>query len=393
MIYSGIAQNKPMLRRLLQKVRRPAPPSGVPINLFEDSGDPVGLPAPIGISSTPRCSAWTTSRLERILRRCQVQPGHETTLLEARHARYCLSDFWLTAPADQLEAMYRGPIGQAYRLLLFGPLPALPLASDEQAWKDEIARALQERFGAPERTNLLLAVMPYCAPGRMKLTDARSDLPPWLLADYSRCFDPDLPRSAEQPIGLLRQSAPAPSSGQPMDFTSAVPAPSMAPPPVPPTSPAPSLSMPQLSERRGSEAFALFQNSEFNERMRALINLFTVDPSDQQVQGELNGLRRLIGQVWLDVTPNSLESLYRSPMGAIYRELLASNFGATPCEGEDLALRQALDQMAINPSHAFMSQALMAAMLFHPQGKMRLGQGASRLPLWLQQDFPTLAGL
>jgi hypothetical protein len=43
--------------------------------------------------------------------------------------------------------------------------------------------------------------------------------------------------------------------------------------------------------------------------------------------------------------------------------------------------------------HPAMAQAMLAAMSFLPQGKMRLGPGQNRLPLWLQESFNSLAGL
>ena len=420
-----------MIRRLFRKARSGlrAAPNG--INLVGDlpSGQQ-STPAPIGIDPGVPAAAWTVGRLEQIFRRCNASPTDPQAQLEARHARHRLSRFWLEAPIDQLEILYGGSVGRAYRELLLGSLPALPLAPDEASWKESLARRLQEDFEAPERPNLLLAVMPYCAPGRMRLENPLTSLPPWLLAEYSHCFDPELarpapaagqhlPRSAVPPVLIGGSAAAAPAGFiPPMQPGSAPPpsgAPAVAPPTVAPPTVAPSgvdaprvsqatvheatvaadpaAAPPQLSEQRGAEAFALFQQSEFNERMIGLINLFRIDPDDDEVVRELRRLRRLMGQVWLDATPSSLEPLYQSPMGLVFRELLASDLGALPPDGEELVLRQALTAVAVDQDHPAMAQALLAVMPFHPQGKMRLGSGQDRLPGWLREAFPTLSGM
>lgn len=417
----------PMIRRLFRRFHSDSPSIGPAVNLVGDLRQETAaslLPAPIGISGLPQATAWTVSRLERIVRRCNAQPSDGQVLLEARHARHCLASFWLGAPIDQLEALYQGPIGQVYQELLLGQLPSQPLAPDEARWKDSLARRLQEGFDGPERLNLLLALMPYCAPGRLRLDSPLSALPTWLLADYGRCFEPELIRRSDLPLALLEQTrsplsaaraslsealpaqsplpsrsqltsappqiptpqSPAPQSPQPS--SPPAPAPPASAPPQPPATP-----LPQLSDCRGNEAFAPFQDTGFRERMMGLINLFRLDPADQEVVQELQQLRRLIGQLWLDVDLSSLEALYGSPLGEVYRSLLASDFGALPLQGEEQELCQALGQVAVDQAHPAMVQAMLAVMLFFPQGRMRLGEGQSRLPLWLQEAFPLLAGL
>lgn len=151
--------------------------------------------------------------------------------------------------------------------------------------------------------------------------------------------------------------------------------------------------LPQLISTGGSEAFAQFQDEEFVNRMVGLINLYVIDRSDAEVKMELARLRCLIGQIWLDVSVASLEALYRTSLGTIYRALLSSNFGNEPLSLEDEQHCRSLTAAAVDMQHPAMAQALLAAMPFLPQGKMRLGQGQSRLPLWLQESFNTLAGL
>ena len=50
-------------------------------------------------------------------------------------------------------------------------------------------------------------------------------------------------------------------------------------------------------------------------QMTALINRYGMDASDQEVCEELSGLRSVVAQLWLDVEPNQLKTLYDRPCG------------------------------------------------------------------------------
>ena len=355
------------------------------VNLVDDLNASSRRPDDIGINLAPEPMAWTVSRLERIVRRANAQSGDEQFLLEARHARHCLSRFWLGAPIDQLETLYAGAIGQVYRMLLMGVLPSQPLANDEQIWQQALADRLVKNFKAPERINLLLAAMPYCQRDQMRISEPAEHLPGWLLADYASCFDDDLARQLSQPIGLLDQGIePLPV---PAERAMVQPEPHAAEAP-----PRPSAPVPLLSETLGQEGFGLFQTPEFVERMAGLINLHTIDRDDPEVRAELGSLRRLIGQLWLDVADEQLEDLYCSPMGGVFRSLLASDFGSAPLQPEESQLRGSLTELAQDQSHPMNSQALLAVMMFYAQGTMELGAGKNDLPPWLQRDFGTLSG-
>lgn len=381
-----------MFRRLLRRLQ--STPQGLsagtqgggslPVNLVDDEAR-VTVPAParIGITATPEALPWTIARLERIVRRANAQPQDVQLLLEARHARHVLSRFWLSAPLDLLEDLYAGPIGQVYRLLLLGVLPSQPLAGDEEAWRVALAERLVARFDAAERLNLLLAVMPYCRRGRMRLVNPGESLPSWLIADYASCFDTDLAEQLDRPIGLLEQAGARPN---PVSVPEAQP---------PATTAEAAIDLPEkplLSQIRGQEGYAMFEDPAYVDRMNGLINLFSIDPEDGAVRAELGHLRRLIGQIWLDVAPDNLEALYQTRMGQVYRSLLASNFGALAMNEEDLEFRSTLTSLATNVNHSAGCQALLAVMPFYPQGSMELGDGRSLLPGWLQREFSLLAG-
>ena len=97
-----------------------------------------------------------------------------------------------------------------------------------------------------------------------------------------------------------------------------------------------------MAQRRGNDALALIQNAEFIGRMNGLINLYTIDPNDVEVKRELGGLRRQMGQIWLDLNPKQLQALYQSNFGQMYRNFLGSGFSREPLDSQEQNLRAQL---------------------------------------------------
>ncbi|NDC15714.1 MAG: hypothetical protein EBZ76_11255, partial [Synechococcaceae bacterium WB9_2_170] len=306
-------------------------------------------------------------------------------LIEARKARHCLSRFWLAAPVDQLEILYQSQIGQAYRLMLQGLLPSQSLEPGEQAWRQALSRRLMENFDRPETTNLLLATMPYFDRGKMRVANPMQQVPQWLLADYAALCDPQLEQQLRRPVGLL---GPAGSTGLGMAY----PLQQLGvPQPVPmPVQPPLAAALPVMAARRGNEALALIQNQEFIGRMSGLINLYSIDPRDAEVKRELIGLRRQMGQIWLDVNPAQLQALYQSSFGQLYRNFLSCGFAREALLPDDQQLRAQLAQVVGNMAQPRALNALLAALPFFQPGRIQFGGGQQFIPAWLLQDIQAL---
>lgn len=334
------------------------------------------------LGAAPRIAPWAASRLASIFRTYAAIPSG-AALQEARLARQCLSQFWLTAPVDQLEVLYRSPIGECHQLLLAGPLSRESLLPDEQQWRDTIAQRLLASFDRPETTNLLLAVMPYFAPGKMRVAHPLQQVPRWLLEDYARLFDPELLQQRWQPAGLLGPAGasygPAPRLGvqsrgqeRPTQSPGIVEA---------------RQASPQLSRQRGNEALSLVLSDDFQNRMTGLINLHVIDPSDGEVVGQLVELRRLLGQIWLDAPLEQMELLYDTRFGELYRNLLSSGFPKTPVNPEDQQLRRQLAQFVADMSQPGAINALLAVLPFYPPGKVSFAGGEQHMPVWLVREI------
>lgn len=347
--------------------------------------DPPRRSGGAGRGAAMQVTPWSAMRLRGIFNELASNPS-PAVLVEARKARHCLSKFWLAAPVDQLEILYRSPIGDAYRQLLSGPLARQAMDPAEQDWRDGLARRLIDNFDRPETTNLLLAVMPYFEAGKMRVANPLQQVPQWLLVDYAALHDPALRQQLQRPVGLL---GPAGFAGQGMAYPPqqlAQPQPQRQPQGQPPA-------LPLLSTRRGNEALALIQSQEFMGRMTGLINLYTIDPSDAEVRRELIGLRRQLGQIWLDVNPAQIQQLYQSSFGSLYRNLLSSGFSRDPLIPEDQQLRQQLAPFVANMTQPRALNALLAALPFYPPGKIQFGGGEQFIPAWLLSELNATGAL
>jgi hypothetical protein len=335
------------------------------------------------LGATPLITPWSTSRLSTILQTFQSNPAFHLSQ-EARLARQCLSQFWLQAPVDQLEGLYTSAVGECFRLLLASGLAQLDLTREEQVWKEILADRLAQAFTRPETTNVLLALMPYYAPDKMRVADPITQIPSWLLQDYARLFDPELLQRIWQPAGLLapvgQAYGPAPRLGLTQPVVPAPAAPTASP-------------LPRLSRQRGAEALAAVHEVDFQRRMGGLINLFVIDPSDAKVVEKLIDLRRLLGQIWLDAQPSQLQELYSSAgFGRLYRDLLASGFSRLNLSDQDRFLRNQLATLVADMSQSGSISALLAALPFYPPGKIAFGGGEHHMPQWLVQEIDTIYG-
>ena len=335
------------------------------------------------LGAIPQITPWSTSRLSSILQIFQSNPTIHFSQ-EARLARQCLSQFWLQAPVDQLESFYTSGVGECFRLLLASGLAQLDLTREEQVWKDTLADRLAQAFSRPETTNVLLALMPYYPPGKMRVADPMTQIPAWLLQDYARLFDPELLQRIWQPAGLLAPAGQAYGPAPRLGLTNPVPAAPAAPAANP---------LPRLSRQRGAEALAAVQEVDFQRRMSGLINLFVIDPTDANVVENLIELRRLLGQIWLDAQPSQLQALYTSAgFGRLYRELLSSGFSRLNLIDQDRYLRNQLAVLVADMSQPGSISALMAALPFYPPGKIAFGGGEQHMPEWLVQEIGTIYG-
>ena len=335
------------------------------VNLLESPAQAFKPPGRLGLDLKQQMRAWSTTRLATIFRQAGRHPSLDN-LLEARYARHCLSSCWLNAPVDLLPDWYAGPLGDLQRSLLEGPLPEQPLAPDEQQWRDHLAQELELRFESPQRLNLLLALMPYYPALTMKVEQPLEQLPDWLIGDYAVYCDPELKTRLQGPAGYLQ-----PSGLMQEQQASAA-------------------EMPVLSEQRGQEVMAWLEQPQVVNRLAALINLYGLDPADSATRQELSELRNTIAQLWLDVIPDQLETLYHSVVGTFTRSLISSGFCSEDVTGNEPTIRRLLAAELEDLSQPRAINNLLAVLLFVPPSQMEIEAGEQLIPSWLLQDLRRL---
>ncbi|MFM7676875.1 MAG: hypothetical protein ACKO5F_15135 [Synechococcus sp.] len=327
----------------------------------------------IEIGSRPQIQPWSAGRLNTIFQDYSHDPN-AARLVEARLARQCLSQFWLSAPIDELEMLYGSSIGRCFRQMISTDLAKQPLLREEEQWKDYLCQRLYSGFQRPETANILLALMPYVRPGKMKVNQAEQVLPRWLLEDYASLFEPILLPRLRQPQPTRAALAPVGYNQQALAARAAAEAPPL----------------PQLSQYTGAQALAFVSNNDFLNRLNGLINLFSIDPSDEELRQELAGFRRQLGQIWLDAPSDQLENLFRSAFGTAYRRLLQSGFCSSPLSNEDLQIRTTLGNYVRNMNRPKAINTVLAVLPYYKPGKIEFAGGEKFMPAWFLGALPSL---
>ena len=304
------------------------------VDLVSQSEIPLKPPTNAGLKTFALAQPWSIARLSMLFHSAEQQTSAEA-LNACRIARHRLSCFWMSAPLDQLEALYQGPIGDLQRLQLRGPLVKQDLARDEQQWAYRLKALLASPSEHARQLNILLALIPYTKPGQLKLEDPLNDLPAWLLPDYVIYCAPHLEDQIRQPAGLLEPGFDARETVQESEAVDEQVATASF-----------QTDVSDLSERRGEEAMAWFRDQEALDQMVGLIEAFKQDPTNQEVLAELSGLRAVTAQLWLDVEPVQLQTLFYTPVGEITQQLIRSGFGRHVHDAQDEQARQQLGAKA-----------------------------------------------
>jgi len=326
------------------------------------------VPAPerLGISLAIPAQPWSVSRLEGLFREAEHQPS-KLSVKAARLARHRLSVFWLSAPVDLLEELYAGGIGDLQRQQLNSGLGQQTLASDEKNWRDQLAAEMVKPESISRQLNVILALMPYTKPGKLKLADPIQSLPNWLLSDYVAYCAPELKHELEGPAGLLEPASKivevnVEQAAEQFD------------------------NFQPLTDRRGEEALEWFRDEKALTRMKSLVNLYGMDPSDRETLEELSGLRKVLAQLWLDVESSQLESLYQLPVGLITRNLITSGFGKEMVDDDDVRARQDLPSLSADMQNPKCHGPLLATLLYYAPNAITF-ESTTGLPEWLVQEL------
>ena len=300
-------------------------------------------PAPgsnlLGVATAPLAGSWSASELVVVLGKAAERSDQQSDRW-ARLARHRLSLFWLASPADLLQQLYATDLGEAQRLCVKNPLLNAPLLDDEQLWRQQLQALLQASVGQATFLSYWLALMPYLKVGELRLDRSEEVLPSWLLDDYRLLCEPNQ---------------------------------RVADPLLP------------LTQKRGDAAIRWLNEEAVLARAVVLLNGFQLDPEAPAQARELSELRSVVTQVWLDIDPGQLQSLFESPLGLLTRSLVSSGFNAVTINERQRDQAKALQQQLQKSSLEQVPQHLLAALLYEPA--LSLSCSEDDLPDWFQEEL------
>jgi hypothetical protein len=200
----------------------------------------------------------------------RIDSSDASVVLELRQLRRQLADFWLTIPPEKLATFYQGEVRKGYQAILGCGLQAEAMTEAEQQFLQQLTD-ISKGLVHPQAINALLGAMLYFVPGTMRVPDANTRLPQWLFDDYEKVFESVFAQTEET---IVQQNY-----------------------------------LPQ-----------------FLNQLTAGINLYEIDATAELVIADLRQIRQQISDLWLSVSEEQLEVLYRSDFGKGYKAILASRF-------------------------------------------------------------------
>ncbi|KPQ39984.1 MAG: putative O-linked N-acetylglucosamine transferase, SPINDLY family [Phormidium sp. OSCR] len=306
------------------------PADGVPKAVSSEQ-----LPPPPSDTTTPSLpdepvpSASFLNRLLGTVNLYQIDPNDATILAELRQIRRRFADHWLTIPQGELERIYYEDLGRGYRILLTSGIQKQPLTPEETEYRQQLT---QKGAGLtePQSLNALMGAMLYYPTDQLRVQDAATRLPSWLLPDYEAVFE-----------GKAQQQ------------------PSVQPP-----------------------------SPEFGQQVATLIERLRQNPNDGAALVLLRQARQSLCQYWLSLPAEQLPGAYGGPMGEVQRQLMSCGLRGLPRTGAEQSLFEQLrGELSQGMSRPKSLQCFLAAMLLCAPDQLRLSSAHGLLPTWLVGDY------
>lgn len=290
------------------------------------------------------------------------QQGWQTSTALGTDQRDSVVGFWLSAPMDQLEALWNGGFGVLTRQMVQQLTEQTAFTPDQVA----LRQALNQRLGElglsqPLAHQLLLAAFLLSPPGLLKVADAERQLPAWLAAAYKQMYETAKPVMTLG--GDARPQAPALSIN-----SAALPNPDFG-------------AFPLSLE-------ALVGNRIQLNRLLGLSNLYYIDPEDQEICEELLQFRRSLAGLIKSAPEQDLERIWATDFGDRYWALVRSGVQKEALAAPDQQIKDsATSQLNSNAGGGFDRPgaicALLVAMMYYAPGSMRVEAPEKKIPGWL----------
>ena len=267
----------------------------------------------------------------------RIDSSDASVVLELRQLRRQLADFWLTIPPEKLATFYQGEVRKGYQAILGCGLQAESMTEPEQQFLQKLTE-ISTGLVHPQAINALLGAMLYFVPGKMRVPNANTRLPNWLIDDYDKVFEIAFAQTEQT---IVKQ-----------DYL-----------------------------------------PHFINQLTGVINLYKIDPTAEPVLASLRQMRQQISDLWVSVSEEQLEVLYRSDFGKGYKAILASGFINEPLnESERAVFNSLVAELSQGFGKPKAANYLLATMLFCRAGQLRVEDANSCLPPWLLADYEQFVG-
>lgn len=269
----------------------------------------------------------------------RIDPTDESVVMEIRQLRKQIADFWLSVPTEQLETIYVSDVGKGYQAILYSGFQNESMLETEQVFLQELTE-IGKGLVHPQAINSLLGAMLYLPPGKMRVPDAQTRLPKWLINDYAKVFesvftaaeiDDTLSEPVTQPQNLLPQ---------------------------------------------------------FLSQLFSSVQLYEIDSTSESVIADLRQVRKQLANFWLKVPVDKLQTVYESDLGNGYKALLSSGIANQPLlEAERAFLNSLVTELSKGMAEQKAINHLLAAMLYCRPGQLQVQDANNCLPRWLLEDY------
>ena len=120
----------------------------------------------------------------------EIDPSNTSIASELSQLRRQLAEYFLSRPTAELETIYKGELGNVYQAFLKSGFQTQPIPESDRPFVGQLTQQ-GTGFVHPQALNAFLGAMLYYAPGTMKVQEARTRLPGWLIEDYEGVFGAD----------------------------------------------------------------------------------------------------------------------------------------------------------------------------------------------------------
>ena len=290
---------------------------------------------------------------------------HQTWSLEGPAGpvqRDGLVQFWLHAPSDQLEALWKSSFGTVSRQLIKELTPQHVFTPQQVEQRNAIGEKLhQGGLNQPLAVQLMLANFLLSPPGLLTINNIDQFFQPWLSSAYHELYGNGGANVSSESVPSI-QTGISPTSSEV--------------PPAPDFGPFPST----LQE--------LVTNRLQLNRLLGLSNLYYIDPEDKEICAELLELRRNLVDAIMCCSEDELEQLWATELGERYWALVRSGVQKEPLTQEDEDRKQ-IAVTKLNPQagggfgKSGALNAFLTVMVYFTPGSMKVDDAEQKLPAWL----------